>query len=433
MNSLKKQAIKGVQWTTISTITITIISIIKISILTRYIGKADFGLFAIATFIINFMGLFIDLGISSAIIYKQNITKEQYSSLYWLNILFSLIIYLFILSITPLVSSFYKLNQLSVLIPIATSSLIISAIGRQSRVVLQKNLNFKKISIFDIVANVAGLIVSTCLAYFNYGVYALVYSAIVTAIVSSTLYLFDGLNSNRISFRFKFNETKPFFKIGLYQTGGQIINYFNRDIDILIIGKLYSPEILGSYSLAKQLVFRPMQFINPVINSVVAPLLAKVQNEPNRLKSIYMKIVSLVSTVNFSVYLLIAIFAKLIVIILYGNQYVGITTLVQLLSVYVFVRSLLNPVGSLLTATGKTKLDFNWNLLILFLVPLSVFFGTLISVNAVALSLSFLSFLLIVPSWYFLIRKLIKINLIEYIFSLLPRYKQALLIFSKKE
>ncbi len=433
MNSLKKQAINGVQWTTISAIAITLISIIKISILTRYIGKADFGLFAIATFIINFTGLFIDLGISSAIIHKQNITKDEYSSLYWLNILFSIIIYLLILSITPFVSSFYKLKELTFLIPIVTSTLIISAIGRQSRVVLQKNLHFKKISIFDIVANTAGLIVSVYLAYLNYGVYALVYSAIVTAIVSSALYLFDGLNSNRISFRFKFNETKPFLKIGLYQTGGQIINFFNRDIDILIIGKLYSPEILGSYNLAKQLVFRPMQIINPVINSVTAPLLAKVQNEPNRLKSIYLKIVSLVSTANFSIYLLIALFAKLIVIILYGNQYVGITTLVQILSVYVFVRSLLNPVGSLLIATGKTKLDFNWNLLILFLVPLSVFLGTLISVNAVAISLSVLAVLLIVPSWYFLIRKLININLIEYIFSTLPRYKQSLLILSKKE
>ena len=433
MNSLKAQAIKGVQWTTIATIVLTAISVLKISILTRYIDKSDFGLFAIASFVINFTGLFIDLGISSAIIHKTSITKEEYASLYWLNIFFSIIIYIMILLLTPLLSSFYVLKELNFLIPIVSITIIISALGRQQKIVLQKTMNFKKIAIIDIIANFMGLVFATYLAFKGNKIYALVYSAIIIAIISSTLYVFESIKTNRIKLHFKYSETKPFLKIGIYQTGGQIINYFNKDIDILIIAKFYSPEILGSYSLAKQLVFRPMQIINPIINTVAAPLLAKVQNESNQLKNIYIKIVSLVSTVNLSVYFLFILFAKLIVCVLYGNQYVGISFLVQLLAVYMFFRSILNPVSSLLVATGKTKFDFTWNLLIFIIIPFFVIIGSTVSIYAVAVSLIILAFLLIIPSWYFLIRKLVNISLQEYLFSIVPKYKQALLLLLKKE
>jgi O-antigen/teichoic acid export membrane protein len=433
MNSLKKQAIKGVKWATASTVILTIIAIVKISILTRFLEKSDFGLFAIVMFILNFVNLFLDLGITSAIIHKQNISKHEYASLYWLNILFSIVLYLILIVITPLISSFYKFNELNRIIPIFSIAIILTAIGSQHRIVWQKELEFKMIAIIDVFSAFVSLPIVLFFAYKGYGVYALVYATLIQYAISSFLFLISGIKRNRIMFYFNFRETIPFLKIGIFQTGGQILNYFNRDIDILIIGKFYNPAILGSYSLAKQLVFRPLQIINPIVSQVSSPVLAQIQRNLEQLKVSFLKMLNLVSTANAIAYLLLIIFAKYIILILYGPSYENTTILVQILSVYLYFRSIGNPVGSLLIATGKTHYDFYWNMVVLVIVPIFVIAGSLISINMVAVFLSISSILLLVPNWYFLIRKLINVTFYEYLYNLIPNVKVAYTyILSKK-
>ena len=79
--------IKGVAWSSLSTIIRSVVSLLQVSILTDYLEKSDFGIVAIATLFIGFIQIFMDLGLSIGIIHKQDITSEQYSSLFWLNIL----------------------------------------------------------------------------------------------------------------------------------------------------------------------------------------------------------------------------------------------------------------------------------------------------------------------------------------------------------
>ncbi|MCF6242315.1 MAG: oligosaccharide flippase family protein [Bacteroidales bacterium] len=78
--TLKKQAISGVKWTTVSTIFLAVTQLLKISVLARFLDKADFGLIAIVVFVLGFTNLFIDMGLTSAILHKQNITKNEYVS-----------------------------------------------------------------------------------------------------------------------------------------------------------------------------------------------------------------------------------------------------------------------------------------------------------------------------------------------------------------
>ena len=92
--SVKKQALSGVKWTTVSTITLALSALVKISVLARFLDASDFGLMALITFVLGFMDLFMDMGITSAILHKQNIKKQEYSSLYWLNVGFSIFLFL---------------------------------------------------------------------------------------------------------------------------------------------------------------------------------------------------------------------------------------------------------------------------------------------------------------------------------------------------
>ena len=421
--SFKSRVLKGVKWTSLSAIIIALVSLLTISILTRYLEKSDFGLMAIVLFIVGFLELFNDFGLSAAILHKEKITDNEYSSLYFLNILFSFFLYLLLFLTSPLISSFYNEPRLDILIKTTGLILIFASLGRQFKVIDQKEFKFRRISFFEIVAIIASFIVAVVMALGEYGILALVYSKLAQHMVLNGLFMFFGLKESRLKFRMKFGEVSFFLRIGMYQTGGQLINYFNRDFDVLIISKFFSAESLGIYSLAKQLVYRPMQIINPIVNKVAAPSLALFQKNHDLLKNNYLKLVNLTSNINLIIYTLVFCFAPLIVNILYGGSYNLAVPIVRILCVFMYIRSTGNPVGSLTIATGKTDLEFRWNGILLFVIPTFVVLGIVLGndVASVAWSMSFSMVIMFYPSWHFLISKMINVSFIEYLFSLNPK------------
>jgi PST family polysaccharide transporter/teichuronic acid exporter len=264
------------------------------------------------------------------------------------------------------------------------------------------------------------LILAIFLAIEGYGVYALVYAALVQHICTNTIFFIIGVKRNGLMFRFVIQETKPFLKIGLYHVSGQVINYFNKDLDILMIGKFYGAEILGGYSLAKQLVVRPFRIINPILTRVADPLLAKFQANLVELRTNYLRLLNAVSSVIVPVYIGLILFAPLAVKILYGPGFDEIVILVRILSVYMIFRSIANPLGSLIVATGRTDLGFYWNLITLMIIPVAVIIGSQFSIEWVAVSITIAVGLLYVPSWYFLVRKMISVELITYLLWTIP-------------
>ena len=203
---LKGQVILGLKWTTFATVCLAIVAILKISILARFLEKADFGLMALVTFVMGFMSLFSDMGLSTAILHKQNITKQNYASLYWFNIVLCLVLYGLLLLVTPLISSLYNEPQLDYLIPLLGLNLIISGAGVQFKTIETKNLVFKNISIIDIIASVLSLVVAIWLAVNNYGVLALVYSALVQYLISNLLFLILGIRKYGLLFHLDFQK-----------------------------------------------------------------------------------------------------------------------------------------------------------------------------------------------------------------------------------
>nr|WP_299071522.1 MOP flippase family protein [uncultured Allomuricauda sp.] len=424
MSDVKKQVVSGIKWTTIGTIVNAVAALLKISILARYLDKSDFGLMALVTFVMGFMNLFNDMGLTSAILHKQNISKKEYASLYWFNILFSIGLYALLLLLSPLVAGFYEETELQLLIPLLGLNLLISAMGRIFKTIESKYLLFKSITIFEMIGALLSLLFAVYLAVNGYGVLALVYSALLQYVVQNILYLILGLKKYGLLLHYRFKETRPFLKIGIYQVGGQIINYFNRDLDILLIGKFFNSDILGSYSLAKQLVFRPAQVLNPILVKVASPTLAKFQENIHVLKANYLKLISLVSKLNLLIYMVLIIFSPYIVYIFYGEGFSEIDNLVRVLSIYMIFRAIGNPIGSLVIATGKTQLEFIWNVITLFVLPFFIYMGSIWDILGVAWALVFAMTILFYPSWKLLVNKMTGASFKEYLWAIIrPSFK----------
>ncbi len=418
--SLKKQAIGSVKWTSASTVITSAMQLIQIAVLTRYLDKKDFGLMAMALFVIGISKIFIDMGLSNALIYKQRINKYQLSSLFWLNIFLGVIIFGIILLLSPFIAYFYDTHGLKGVIDWTAVTFLILPWGQQMEALLRKDLRFKSLSIRDIISKGIGLIVAILLAIYGFGVYALVYANLASALISVILLLFLGLQDYRPAFLFSYRSLKNegFFSFGLFQMGEKLINYFNTNFDTILIGKLLGMEALGLYNIAKIVAKKPFQVLNPILTKVAFPIFSKMQNDLPRLKNAYLKTINLIAGSNAPLYLMMIIFARPIVIIAFGRDWIEAVPILQLLAIGTLFRSIGNPVGSLQLARGRADLGFYWNVGVFLIVPLAIWAGSYWGLLGVAWALLFYRVLVIsFPSWFFLIRPLCKATYKEYLFS----------------
>ena len=402
------------QWAALSSVVGGAINIIQISVLARYLEPSDFGLMAIAMVVIGFSQSFIDFGISSTIIHKQDITQSQLSTLYWINVLAGAVIFVIILLLAPLIASAYSHEDLKGILVWVGTTFIIRPFGQQFFVLLQKDLQFKVISIIELISKVAGLGVSVGLAIEGFRVNSLVFSTVIMTIVWTILFAIMGWKHYLIRFQFKILEVKEFLLFGWFQMGERAINYFSSEIDTLLIGKLLGTQALGLYSIAKQLTTRPFDVINPIVTRVTFPVMAKIQHDVEKIKEIYLKTINYLSSINFPIAAVIFILAEEITQMFLGEKWLAAVPMIRILAVWSAIRSTGNPAGTLLMAFGKFRLAFYWNLGLFFYVPFGITIGSHFGVMGVSWSVLIIMVSLIVPNWYFLIRPLCNARFAEY-------------------
>lgn len=418
---LRGSIIKGVKWTTAGTIGVAVCSLLRLSILTRFLDAKDFGLMALTLFVLGIIELFMDMGLTSAIFHKQKVSRDEYSSLYWINLVFGLVVFGLITLISPYIATFYNEPLLSQLIIIMALAVIAAGLGGQYKTIEQKMLNFRIVAIVELISATISLVLAIFLAISGYGIYSLIFSALLQYATPNLFFFLRGIFINPVRFHFKLGEAIPFLRIGIYEVGSQFVNYFGRDLDVIIIGKLFSTELLGGYSLAKQLVFKPAQIVNPIITKISNPLLAKFQNDVETLKRSYLRLINLVSSINFFMYLGVIIFAPFIVAILYGPDYGHIVILVRILAIYMYIRSIGNPIGSLVIATGRTNISFYWNLFSIAIMAMFIFTASQYSIEIVAWAMTAGFLFLFVPNWWLLVYKMTGASLGEFAKAVVPR------------
>lgn len=405
--SLKKQAVGGVKWTTASTIIVTILQLAQMSILARFLEPGDFGLMAIMMVVIGFSQAFQDMGISNAIIQRQEISHTQLSSLYWLNIAAGAVLTLIVVAIAPLVAIFYEEPRITSLMILLSSTFILVAIGNQYRVLCQKNMNFRTMEIINVSTSIVSLVVAAVMAYKGYGVLTLVCAMITQAGLSSLLFLWIGLKHyHKPSLVYKHSELEGFYGFGMYQMGERSINYIGANADKVLIGKLVGVEAVGFYSLAWQLVIFPVSKINPIVNKIAFPLYSKIQSNPDALSRYYYIIVKALSLITLPLLTFLIFFSDEVVQIIFGDDWSTTAEIIPILAIIGICRAIGNPGGAPILAKGRADVGFWWNLFISSIIVLGLLVNLSISpsLNTAIYTLLFL-YLTVGMLWHVIVRK----------------------------
>lgn len=408
MASLKKSAVSGVKWTTVSTVIVSALSLIQLTVLARLLRPSDFGIMAMAMVVIGFAQAYADMGISAAIIHRQDTTKDQMSSLYWLNVIAGVIVFFFVCAVSPLAVIFFHELLLYRLLPVVAASFLIASASQQFYWLLEKDLRFDLLAQIEIFASGTGTVVAVTSAFFGQGVWSLVWGQLTAAAARTALLLRVGWDRWPPILRFKRNDLRGFLSFGLYQMGERSINYFNSRLDQLLIGNLLGAQELGYYNFAFNLVLLPVSNVNPILTRVAFPVFARMQNDIPGLRQSYLKMVNMLSTVNAPFLFGLAAVSPLFIPLLFGPQWMPAVLLVQVLSFYAFGRSTGNPTGSLLLAKGRADMGFHWNLALLFTTAPAVYLGAKLGgAFGIAIVLVILIICYSVANYVFLVKKII--------------------------
>jgi len=377
------------------------------------------GQIAIIQTVVGFTIIFLDMGISNAVVYKDKITDEQLSSVYWVNlfsgVFFSIIIYL----LAPLIADFYETEALTNPIRIVSFSFFILSISRLYKFLFIKYLQLKEVAISEMISYSIAFVVLLVLLTLDFKVLSFVYSIIIRSIIQS-IYLFGkGLKIFKPKLVYNHASLEEFFRYGIFNLGQNLTVYLNSQLDALLIGKLLTLEVLGVYNIAKVLASKPLQLIAPVVSKVTFPLMSKVQNDLDKLKTIYLKAVQYLFVVVVVVYITMIFEAADLFTIIYGSKWEDAIPVFQLITVLYLINAIGNPIGSIILASGKVNWGFYWNLVMLVLLPLVIYFSSRYGIQTMIISLIVYHSTAFLVSFRLITQNIITIKLKEVLFPIM--------------
>lgn len=426
-NSLKKQAISGAKWVGTANVFVIVLLFIRTAILGRLLEPSDFGLMSMVMVVVNFALVFSDMGVSKAIIQRQNISKDQLSSLYWTNIIIGIIIMLVVSAISPLVAAFYSEKRLISLLAISSLIFPITAIGQQFQVLLEKEMIFAKLALADTLSSLLGTFITIIFALIGYGVLSLIIGQIVIATVKMLYLLLVGLKFHKPIFYFNIKDIKGFLNFGLFQMGESFIYYFNTNVDYILIGRFLGQDALGMYYFAYQIVLMPITRINPILTRVAFPAFSKKQSDNQALNKGYIELIKFIALIVMPIVTGFALVAPVAVPLIFGDKWIDSVILIQIMTLPAILYSLGNPIGVIQLAKGRVDIGFYWKAINFVLYTFLLFLVVRNGIMALSYTRVMLSTIDFIEG-FFIIRYLTGLKFQDYIVGIIKPGKFSMIM-----
>ena len=384
--NLKTQITSGLSWNFKNQISIQAINFVVGIILMRLLVPDDFGKFAMVFIIISFLKIFSDLGLSAAIIQRQDIDERYLSSAFWFQLMIALIVSTSFIFFGGFFNNFYGeevLDQISFWLGI---DFFIGTLSIIPFALLQKELNFKALFKINLTAVGISSVVGICMAMNDMSIFSLVVKMLIWTTVSS-LGAFWVIKWRPI-FIFSSESLKTLLKFGIPAAGNHILSYLVRNSDDFFIGRVIGASALGLYNRAYMLMMLPMGNITSVISNVLFPSWSKMRDDIPEVKRLYIKVSGIIAFVSFPLMMLLAFLAAPIVLLLFGEKWVSMSTVLSILSTIGMLQSVGSLVGMIYMVFDKNALLFKINLIIsgtmIFVIIASVYLFKSIVVTALS-------------------------------------------------
>lgn len=375
VENLTSKTIKGVQWTTISTVITGILQIAYTSVMSRLLDPGAFGIIAVSQIVLNFAGYFAKMGMGQALIQKQEISSQDIRAVYTSSTLLAIVITLLIWVASPHITLVFTEVDRSVvdIVRFMSISFLIAGLTITSNSLLTRKLKFKLLAYQEIFSySISYLGVGVVMGYMGFGVWSLVFAHLSQVVLTAVLQYLATRHSVVPLFTWKYH--KPFFSYGSKISIVSIVEFIGLNLSTILVGRFFGEYKLGLYRQAYMIVDLPLYKFTLSIQKVIFPIFSIVQSDRSKLKAAYLSSVTLMASILFPICLSMSVASQEIVLVFFGEKFRESYPLLRILSLGICFKFMTVFAGIVCDATAKLNGKFVVQLTYVFFLAVASYF-----------------------------------------------------------
>lgn len=380
-NSFRKSVQHGVLWGLIGKVSQQASQFILSALLARLLAPSDYGLLATAMVFTGFAATISEAGIGTALVQKQELEDTHKNTAFWTTSLIGTAMTIAVYAAAPWIAGYYNSPQLSPILRTLSLNFTLGAVGSVPAALLQRQKQFKRIAIIDLASLCGGGAIALLLAYRHSGVWSLVAQLSAASLSTCVLRIAFIQWRPRIDFSGAALADISRFSLSLY--GFNILNYWSRNLDNLLVGKAFGNSALGAYNRAYSLMLLPVTQVSSLLTQSLFPCFAQIQDDKPRVAKLYLKALSILTTVTYPMMFGLSTVSEHFVAVLYGPKWASAAPVLKILSLVGLLQVTTNTTGWLFLSQGKTGLLLRWgtfcSVLTITAIVIGIRMGTLTS------------------------------------------------------
>lgn len=297
-------------------------------ILARLLLPSDYGILALVVIFITIANVFVQSGLSTSLIQKKVVDQVDYSSVLYISLGIAGILYCLLYFTAPLIGVFYDNDSLVLVLRVLALTLFPGAFNSIQNAIVSRTMQFKRLFYSSVGAGIVSGIVGIYLAYHDFGIWALVFQQLSNQLCITLILWFTV--KWRPTLQFSLERVNILYSFGWKLLVSSLIDTTYRDLRSLIIGKVYTPAMLGYYNRGQQFPQLIISNINGSIQSVMLPALAAQQDYSDRVKSMMRRSIVTSSFIVFPMMVGLAVVAEPLVLLLLTEKWLPSVPFIQI-------------------------------------------------------------------------------------------------------
>lgn len=353
-------AFRNVRWVGMIQVTRISVQLLGLLILSRLLTPADFGLVAIVFAISNFAMLLRDMGTASAIIQRDELDEQTVLTAHWSNCFIGLGLAAILLALSYPLAVIFKAPGLAPLVQLSALSFPFLSGSTVHQALLERGSKFATVARIEIVALLTGFSIAVISAYLGAGAYSLVLQTLTVAVLSAIQ--FWVASDTKMKWGWSAEHARGLWGYSGSLFGFNLVNYFSRNADTMIIGRMLGPAALGPYSLAYRVMLFPLQNLTFVATRALFPTMSRHQHSPQDLGTMHLRLLSVISFFTAPMMAGLFVLREPFVAVALGDSWDTVAVLIMWLAPVGFIQSLVSAGGIVFQALGRTDLLFRLGL-----------------------------------------------------------------------
>lgn len=344
----------GVFYTAMGKYSIVIVNLIVQAVLARVLVPQAFGIVSAVNIFMLFFQMATDFGIGPAVIQFKDLKDEEINSIFTFSLYVSLAFAVLFFFLGYPISLFYGDPVFVSVSRVMAITVFFYGIDVVPQALLQRDKKFKEVNVTTIIGAAISGVVSISLALLGFSYYSIIIGNTMKAITLFIIYY--AMTKPAFRFKINFEPLKKIYRFSRDQFAFNVVNFFSRNLDSLLIGRYFSSSALAYYDQAYKVSLYPNQALTSLVTSVVHPIMSEFQDETEKIKRVYLTIANLLAILGLPLSVFLIFAGEDVIFFLFGSQWGNSVLTFQILAFTVWIQMILSSTGGIFQSGNRTDL-----------------------------------------------------------------------------